>query len=81
MKGVGQAGTVRRTTPVPPPPAWATADRPVTALDRESADDLPDLHLRSLLEARGMSPFMVRITVEDRHTEGGMWRIVQEMRR
>lgn len=80
MRGVGQAGTVRRTTPVPPPPKWATAERQVTAADRERADALPDMHLETMLRAF-MTPFMARITVEDRHTAGGMWRIVQEMRR
>lgn len=57
-----------------PIPTWAR--RPV---EPPSFDHLDDATLdRNLIEC-GMSPFMAQLTVEDRYTAGGRWRIAQEM--
>lgn len=43
-------------------------------------DSLADSEIRARLEQRGRSPFIVETLIADRRTNGGRWRIVQELR-
>jgi hypothetical protein len=49
--------------------------------DIRFVESLSDSEVRRRLTQRGLSEFMVETLVADRTTNGGRWRIIQELRR